>query len=467
MADFSNNFLLLADSYKASHYRQYPANTTKVYSYFESRGGVYPEVVFYGLQYILKRYFEGVQVTEEKIQQAKEFCALHFGDPTIFNEEGWRYILEKHGGKLPLLIKAVPEGTVVPTHNVLFTVENTDPHCAWLSNYVETILVQVWYPTTIATSSRGQKKTIAKWLHKTADNMNSLHFKLHDFGFRGVSSVETAAIGASAHLVNFKGTDTVAGIMLARQYYDEPMAGFSIPAAEHSTITSWGREREKDACRNMLDRFPTGMVAVVSDSYNIWETCENIWGGELKDKILARNGTLVVRPDSGDPVDSVHRVLEILGSKFGTTPNSKDFKMLPSQIRVIQGDGIDAEMIDKICQRLYENKWSAENVAFGSGGALLQKFHRDTQKCAYKCSFAVVDGKPVNVYKEPITDLGKKSKRGRLSLHKVDGKFVTIEEGLGDPATDLLVPVFQDGSMLRHYTFSDVRARAELEAGDY
>ncbi|XP_078596651.1 nicotinamide phosphoribosyltransferase-like [Branchiostoma floridae x Branchiostoma japonicum] len=459
-----DNVLLITDSYKVTHHMQYPPETTTIFSYFESRGGKFKETVFFGLQYLIKRWLVGQVVTREKIAEAKDIYKKHFGQD-VFNEEGWNYIVEHHGGKLPLLIKAVPEGTVVPVKNVLFTVENTDPKCFWLTNWFETLLVQVWYPMTVATNSREQKKIIASFLHETADNMDGLPFKLHDFGFRGVSAVEAAAIGGAAHLVNFMGTDTIASLVMARKYYGADMAGFSIPAAEHSTITAWGKNGELEAFKNMLSRFPKGLVACVSDSYDIWNACENLWGKELKNMIVKRgesNSTLVVRPDSGEPADVVVKVLTILGKAFGTQKNSKGYKVLPPYLRIIQGDGISYETLTGILERMKKLEWSADNIAFGSGGALLQKLNRDTQKCAFKCSFAVVNGEGVDVFKQPITDPGKKSKKGRLTLELQNGKFVTVQEGQGDPEKDLLIPVFKDGQLLKDYSWEEVRGRAEI-----
>eukprot|EP00118_Oscarella_pearsei_P006867 m.32025 g.32025 ORF g.32025 m.32025 type:complete len:477 (+) comp31589_c0_seq2:59-1489(+) len=461
-----DNILLAADSYKICHYKQYPPGTATVYSYFESRGGKFPATVFYGLQYILKRWLIGPVVTREKIQIAKELYQKHFSaGNNVFNEEGWIHIVEKHGGKLPLRIKAIPEGTVVPCKNVLFTVENTDPKCFWLTNFFETLLVQVWYPITVATNSRAQKETIAKYLFETADSLDGLPLKLHDFGYRGVSSVESAGIGGSAHLVNFTGTDTIAAVVYARKYYGCDMAGFSIPAAEHSTITSWGKEHEKEAYKNMLDQFPTGVVACVIDSYDVWNACEKILGEELHRNIVVREGKgiFVIRPDSGDPAKVVCKVLELLGSKFETTVNSKGFKLLPSYLRVIQGDGISYETVGKILEAMKQSRWSADNIAFGSGGSLLQRLDRDTQKCAFKCSYAEVDGKGVNVFKEPITDLGKKSKKGRLTLEIHDGQYQTVQEGAGSAERDLLVTVFENGELKKDYSFEEIRRRAEVE----
>lgn len=464
MTACNDNIILATDSYKISHHFQYPPDTTKVYSYFESRGGKWTETLFFGLQYFIKKWLTGPVVTPEKIAEAKEVYAAHFGSDKVFDVEGWQYIVDKHGGCLPLTIRAVPEGTVLPYKNVLFTVENTDPKCFWLTNYLETLLVQVWYPMTVATNSREQKVCIADYLADTADNSDGLPFKLHDFGFRGVSSVESAAIGGAAHLVNFMGTDTIAGLIMLRDYYSAPICGFSIPASEHSTITSWTKEGEKDAFLNMLKQFPEGLVACVSDSYDIWHACSELWGTALKEEVVKRagKGTLVVRPDSGDPPEIVVKCLELLESKFGSDTNSKGYKVLPPYLRLIQGDGINIDMLHTILRAMKAFKWSADNVAFGSGGGLLQKLNRDTQKCAYKCSFATVGGKDRDVFKAPVTDKAKKSKKGHLTLEKQGDNWVTVQQGAGKPEDDKLVTVFENGKLLKEYTLEEVRKNAEL-----
>uniref|UniRef100_F1L3Y4 Nicotinamide phosphoribosyltransferase n=1 Tax=Ascaris suum TaxID=6253 RepID=F1L3Y4_ASCSU len=460
------NILYVADSYKITHHSQYPKGTSHVYSYFESRGGKFPEVCFFGLQYLLKRWLVGPVVNKQMIQQAKHFYKVHFGDLDVFNEAGWNHIVDKHNGFLPLRIKAVPEGTVVPVKNVLFTVENTDPEVPWLTNWFETLLVQVWYPMTVCTNSRAQKLVIARYLYETADSLDGLPFKLHDFGYRGASSVESASIGGAAHLVNFVGTDTIAGLQLCRKYYSSMMAGFSIPAAEHSTITAWRKSGESAAYRNMLERFPAGLVSVVSDSYDVYNAVSNIWGDELREHVVdrANKGCLVIRPDSGDPSLVVVKVLNLLAEKFPIVTNAKGYRVLPSYLRVMQGDGISYETIGKILEAIKVDGWSAENIVFGTGGALLQKLDRDTQKCAFKCSHVVVNGESVNVWKNPTTDSGKRSKKGRLTLEKrEDGTIVTIQEGLGDPGKDMLVTVFENGRLLVDYTLEEIRERAEIE----
>ena len=463
------NAALLSDSYKYSHSKQYPPGTTLVSSYLESRGGAFAETVFFGLQYILQQYLTGEnRLTLSDVSEAEEMCGAHIG-PGLFNREGFRHILWDHAGKLPLKIRAVPEGTVVPIHNVLMTVENTCPRCWWVTNFFETLLVQLWYPITVATQSREIKRTILQFLNKTGDP-SLVDFKLHDFGFRGVSSVESAGIGGAAHLVNFKGTDTFYALKLIRDHYHENMAGFSIPASEHSTITSWGRENEIEAFRNMLELFPRGLMACVSDSFDIRKACSELWGGALKDKVLARDGILIVRPDSGTPRDIVLEVVQLLGSAFGSTFNEKGFRVLHPKVRVIQGDGVNKDSIYDILHNLAANGWSADNVAFGMGGALLQKLDRDTQKMAFKCSWVegvtksngVLSAWEREVYKDPVTDPGKTSKRGKLALVRRNGTLYTQPAHLTPPEEDVLQTVFENGEMRVWHSLNDIRKRAVL-----
>ena len=450
------NLILNTDSYKMSHFAQYPEGAEYVSSYIESRGGTYPETVFFGLQAFLKDYLSR-PISQADIDEADLICGAH-GVP--FNRAGWEYILKQYAGYLPLEIQAVPEGMALPTGNVMVQVVNTDPCCAWLTSYIETALLRaVWYPTTVATLSRACRNIIGGYLRDTADNQEGLPFKLHDFGARGASSEETAALGGAAHLVSFMGTDTLSGIMAARRYYQADMAGFSIPAAEHSTITSWGREGEVDAYANMIRQFggEGRLVAVVSDSYDFWNAIDNIWGGELKELVQQCGGTLVVRPDSGDPVEIVPEAIERLMVKFGCTINSKGYRELPACVRLIQGDGVCVRTIDAILAAMKARGLSADNVAFGMGGELLQKINRDTQKFAMKASAIRIDGEWRDVYKDPVTDPGKRSKRGRLALVKgLQGVTTIREDALGE-RQNMLVTVFRNGDLLQDWTFEEVR----------
>ena len=459
-----NNLIILTDSYKVTHWRQYPKNTTNIYSYFESRGGEYSEVTFFGLQYILKKYFSE-PIRKWHLDAARELLVQHFGSNSLFNDQGWKHIIKEHAGWLPLSIRAVPEGTTVGTRNVLMTVENTCPKCFWVTNYMETLLVQVWYPTTVCTRSRNAKKVILKYLQKTGDPA-LIDFKLHDFGFRGSGTVDSAAIGGCAHLVNFKGTDTLEALVAARLYYDEPCAGFSIPASEHSTMTSWGKEYEVSAFENMINQYgDNSLYACVSDSFNIYEACELLWGTILRDKVLNAKGTLVIRPDSGDPNIVVLKCLDILSEKFGYTVNQKRYKVLNPKVRIIQGDGVNERLIETLYATMVASGWSADNVGFGSGGWLLQDMTRDTSRYAFKCSAATVDGEDRGVFKDPITDAGKQSKQGRFVLYKkLDGYHTYNQEQLKDIQTnnDCLHSVYYNGNFENMETFEEIRKRAEI-----
>lgn len=462
MGRFDDNIILLTDSYKLSHYKQYPPGTENVYSYFESRvGATFPYTVFFGLQYFLRKYLSGRVVTPEKIEQAASVAKMHMGSEAgTFNREGWEYIERKHNGFLPVRIKAVPEGTKVPTGNVLMTIEATDPKCFWLVNYLETLLVQVWYPTTVATISHSVRQTIKEGLRKTGGVMEGLPFKLHDFGFRGVSSVESAGIGGLAHLVNFMGTDTLAAISCGIEYYDSGVCGFSIPASEHSTITSWGEGNEVEAFYNMLVQYPTGLVACVSDSFDIDRACSEYWGKELKQEVIARDGTLVVRPDSGEIVPMVLNVLNRLGEAFDTYENEAGFRVLNDKVRVIQGDGCTPETIKEIVDAMIHNGWSIDNIAFGMGGGLLQKVDRDTQRFAFKASSITLNGNEVDVWKQPASDPTKNSKRGRLALVGSRDSFETVREDELNGRTNRLRTVFERGEVTNLDTLDAIRQRA-------
>jgi nicotinamide phosphoribosyltransferase len=461
----AKNIILNTDSYKVSMFKQYPAGTTGVYSYIESRGGRYDRTVFFGLQAFIKEYLLE-PITQTDIEIADELLTAH-GEP--FNRAGWQYILDKHMGYLPVVIRAVPEGTVVPVKNVLATIENTDPECFWLTTWLETALLRaVWYGTTVATQSYTIKQVILDYLERTGDP-TLIDFKLHDFGARGVSSLESAGIGGAAHLVNFMGTDTISGLLFAREYYGASMAGFSIPAMEHSTVTSWGRDGEVDAYRNMLNQFakPGAILAVVSDSYDIFNAASKLWGEELREQVVQSGATVVIRPDSGDPVDVNRKLVEILGEKFGYTVNSKGFKVL-NNVRLIQGDGINELTVRSILGAFMANGWSADNIAFGMGGALLQIVDRDTQKFAMKASSACVNGEWRDVVKDPVTDSGKKSKAGRVTLWKSGGEWVSgvtaptgwTDKGIG-PFVPMLEEVYRDGKLIKEIDFATVRANAK------
>lgn len=459
----TNSYLFDTDSYKVSHYLQYPENTTSMFSYIESRtGSEYDKTVFFGLQYYLKKYLTH-RVTVEEVETAKELYALH-GEP--FNYDGWMYIAKDLKGKLPVRIRAVPEGTIVPIDNILVSIESTDPKAFWVVSWLETMLLRVWYSITVATRSYTIKQIILEALNKSSDSPETeISFKLHDFGSRGVSSQESAMLGDMAHLVNFMGTDTIVGLLGAKEYYNCPMAGFSIPASEHSSITSWGKEHEVDAYRNMLKQFakPGALVACVSDSYDLYNACEKIWGASLKQEIIDSGATLIIRPDSGHPPTVVLEVAKILDSKFGSIVNSKGYKVL-NNVRIIQGDGVNEHSIKEILDNLLNAGYSATNIAFGMGGALLQGLNRDTNRFALKCSSITVDGKTREVFKDPITDHSKKSKAGRLDLVKwANGTFQTIKLSDNQIANEFSImrTVYENGEILIEDSFESIRMRAK------
>ncbi len=450
----TSNFILDVDSYKVSHWLQYPPETTGLYAYIESRGGRYPETVFFGLQYILKRYLTQ-RIEPWMVTEAAELFVAH-GLP--FNVAGWHYIAEDLQGKLPIRIKAVTEGLVVPVQNVLMTVESTDSQVFWLVSWLETMLMRVWYPITVATQSWQLKRIIYQSLERTADDPEAeIAFKLHDFGARGVSSVESAGIGGLAHLVNFQGTDTVQALVLGRQYYQAPMAGFSIPAAEHSTITAWGQAQEVEAYRNILSQFarPGSVVAVVSDSYDLWHAIDHLWGDVLRQQVIDSGATVVIRPDSGNPVEVVAKALQKLEAHFGSIINSQGYRVLNS-VRLIQGDGVNAETIKEILAKTEALGYSTTNLAFGMGGALLQQLNRDTQKFAMKCSEVTIANQAWPIQKKPATDPGKTSKQGRLALIKTPTGYQTT----GPNPDDLLELVYENGELLRDESLAVIRSRA-------
>jgi nicotinamide phosphoribosyltransferase len=473
-SDLSLSAILDTDSYKFSHFLQYPEGMETMFSYLESRGGAFDTCTLFGLQAIVHKYLSKT-FTLEDVEEAEAFAAAH-GEP--FSREGWLHVLEAYRGHLPVRIRAIPEGLVVPVRNAILTVECIDPKCFWITNWLETMLSRVWYPSTVAIMSREAKKTWKEYLELTSDDPGGeIGFKHHDFGARGVTSQEQAMFGGAAHLLSFLGSDTVAGIAFANHYYDCAMAGFSIPATEHSTMTVWGREHEDLAIKNwvtktLVDRqVPPGMpklAACVGDSYDIFGFVEKICRPEILNLVKHSGGTLVVRPDSGDPIEVLTKVFHIFENNLpagSVVRNKKGYKVLPSYFRIIWGDGINLDSMRKILEQVTASGWSASNLAFGSGGGLLQACNRDTQKFAFKCSHATVNGRSVDVLKDPVTDPGKRSKAGRLDLvRNADGTLSTVvlEQGETSKMNSVMVDYFVDGKITYETTFDDIRDRMSL-----
>lgn len=463
------NFIFLSDSYKYTHDSMLLSNTDGVYSYFEARqGSQFDTTTFYGLQYLIKKHLTGPVITKDVIDEAEDLINDHFG-MKLFNRDGWEYILYKYDGCLPLRIKAVKEGSKIPINNVLMDVENLGgKKTAFLTNFTETVLTHVWYPTTVATLSGAGKNLLRKYLEETCsetgDILNGiLEFQLHDFGCRGTETMEASAIGGSAHLLNFNGTDTIPALRIPSGYYNskpKELFGWSVRATEHSIMTSRGEEGEFTVVEELLEKNPTGILAMVIDSYNyvrFLETC----GTKYKEKILNRDGRIVFRPDSGDIIKVSQNCLELLGKHFGYSVNNKGYKVLPNQVRVLWGDGIDLTGIDTILKVSKQNGWSSENWVFGMGGGLLQKINRDNCRFAFKCSSQLYDGAWHDVQKIPL-DKSKASKAGRLALIKLpDGSYKTIrEEELIKPEDNLLETVFECGKLIRSQSFTDIRSLA-------
>ncbi len=463
-----HNLTLMTDSYKHSHPFQYPADANYLHFYLESRGackslGNY--IKFFGLQYYIKEYLSK-PITQAMVDDAEILLKQH-GLP--FYRKGFEKIITKYNGYLPVRIRAVKEGSLIPLHNVLMTIESTDEELFWLPGMLETLLLKVWYPTTVASIGSIIKDTIATYLEQTSDSLDKLGFMLHDFGYRSVSSEESAGIGGAAHLTNFLGTDTLAAIRFCKKYYNEEIAGFSIPASEHSTMTSWGEggECEKQAFENMIKQFGDESVlyACVSDSWDFKKAIQT-WIS-LKDKVKAQKANLVIRPDSGDAIENILYALYELSKGYGFTTNSKGYKVL-DKLALIQGDGVNINSIKEILQAMQDSGYSAENIAFGMGGALLQgnfesSLNRDSFKFAIKCSSIKRGDKFHDVFKDPITDSVKKSKKGRLDLIKNSkGEYETVQlnenYSLGEyhPQSELYT-YYEDGKVLFEQNLSQIR----------
>jgi len=450
------NLIINTDGYKFSHYLQYPTDSETAYSYIESRGGKFDKVTFFGLLMFIKDYLL-TPITHADINEAEEII-VNYGLP--FNRKDWEIIVNEYNGYLPIQIEALPEGTTVPVSTPLVQVCNTDTRFPWLPSYIETALLRaVWYPTTVATYSNRCKSIIKKYLELTGCSLDALDIKLHDFGARGSSSYETACIGGLAHLVNFKSTDTVSALLYSNKFYNSQNIGFSIPAAEHSTITSWGKTFEIEAYRNMLKQFKDGMFAVVTDSYDHFNAIRHLFGNELHDAVVNHKGGIVFRPDSGNPTKIVPQTIKVLMNKFGYTHTSTGHLILKKGIRVIQGDGVSYESINEILKAMHFHNLAADNVAFGMGGELLQKTHRDVQRFAMKMSAIRVKGVWRDVFKDPVTAPNKKSKKGILSVIKTDSGYSTQKRTLLNKDIDLLQPIFFNGNLLREDNFEVIRER--------
>ena len=463
------NLITLSDSYKYSHHDQLEPGTEIMHSYMSSRGGQYEKIPVVGLQYYIKQYLLH-PISMADIDEAEEAITAH-GEP--FNRAGWIHILVHHNGYLPISSKAVPEGTVMNPHDVMLTIENTDTMVPWLTSWLETLLLKIWYPMTVAAKSLAVREALELFHIKTVGNTLGVPFAFHNFGDRGSSSVESAAIAGAAHLTQFMGTDNFNATMLVRKNYQEHMAGFSIPATEHSTVTSWGREREYNMIEYYLERNKgKPIIACVLDSFNIYKAVHFVTTS-LKEKIESEDYPIfVIRPDSGEPIQVISAIISVMETNgVAFTTNDLGYKLF-NKYRIIWGDGVTPETISEILNFAKSQGYAASNFAFGSGGDLCQNVTRDTCKFAFKCSAAVVNGVERDVFKDPITDAGKTSLKGRQTVvnwhtmgwaQKKHKQIQTIRMDEFDPEQHehFLVEIFRDGKLLKDYTFAEIRDRAK------
>ena len=499
---------LLADFYKVSHRQQYPAGTEYVYSTWIARGsrleGV-NHVVAFGIQAFVQKYlidyFNDNFFDRPKQEVLDEYIRVIRFTLGVAKPDA-SHLADLHDlGYLPLEIKAVPEGTLVPTRVPMATIENTDARFFWLTNYIETLFsVESWMPSTSATIAFEYRKLIQAYAEKTGGDLTAVPFQGHDFSMRGMASVEAAAASGAGHLLSFTGTDTIPAILFHEKYYgadiERELVGASIPATEHSVMCAYGNEGEIETFRHLIeDLYPGGFVSVVSDTWDLWRVLGE-YLPELKDKILARDGRVVIRPDSGDPVDiiagtelqwqrnnpadeytlSEKGVIEVLWDLFGGTVNEKGYKVLDPHIGAIYGDSITLDRADRIMDRLEAKGFCSTNVVFGIGSYTYQYNTRDTFMFALKSTWVQVNGVERQIFKDPITDDGtKKSLKGRVvvidnkklypktqnvwstSLSVIDK--LTLEQANGNEDVDVLKTVFFEGTPMNVQTLGEIRER--------
>lgn len=473
-----NNVINLSDSYKDTQPNMRPQGTTGVYSYYESRAGSqYPFTVVTGLQYLCLEFLCGEVVTQEKLDFAEKLNETHFLNDAVFDKSIWQNVIDNHGGKLPIRIRSLPEGTRVPVGCVMFDIENLGEttedreKLKDLVNHLETLLMWIWHPSVMATKAVTIVGRIRRLLEVCSDDpaMASL-FLYHDFGMRGATGLEAAAKGGCAALLATMGTDTKVAIPFAMKYYGAKMetTAKSIPASEHSVMSARGMCGESEVVGEILKAYPVGPVSVVGDTYNIGNFISQIMGVDFYDEIMSREGKFIVRPDSprfkGDtPENQVLWIVEKLGEIFGYTTNSKGYKVLHPKVGTIYGDGLREYNIENIYDELIANGWSVENCAVGQGGGLHQDHSRDTQRAAIKSSAQERDGKWYDVFKDPL-DASKRSKAGKLKVVDINGVLTTVRQDDKKFADheDLLKVVFENGELVNPITFDEMRKNAGI-----
>jgi nicotinamide phosphoribosyltransferase len=466
---FKPNPLRKSDSYKDTHF--YGDDVTELMSYGESRGGEFPFTQVGGLSGIIQEEFEGEFFTQKDLDEEYQNSQEHFGPGFPYKRDAWQYILDTYKGRLPIEVHAVREGSIIPTGNALFTIKSTDPKVPWIEQWTETVMQHSWYTTAVATKSRFCKEVCYRpFFDQTSDNPAAIDFILHDFGFRGATGTQAAARGGAQHLVNFRGTDTKIAMDYLHQYYGaKRVEGYSVPASEHSVMTLKGEGGEAGQVGEFLNKYPTGIISIVGDSYDIFHFAKDILCGQYRDQIRLRNGKVVCRPDSGDPVVQVPQLFDIFSEAFGFRENTKSYKVLAPCIGVLWGDGMDLYSIIAQNRAIAAAHYAIDNIVNGMGGGLLQKLNRDTIKYAIKLCNAIIAGKEVPVSKKPKTDSGKASKAGRPALLKQDkGRWVTVPDATGYSQTgNRLELLFRNGNMMRMETFDEMKATAEAQAKEF
>jgi nicotinic acid phosphoribosyltransferase len=451
---------LHTDSYKLAHFEQYPA-AKKMVAYGEFRKP-YPNIkderiVVYGIQYLVDKFLNK-QWTVEELNAASQFASKHNAGlkEYPFPRKLFTDMIAENNGYFPVKVEAVPDGTVVYPHVPVYQI-TAEGKYSGLVTYIESFLSHLWYSTTVATLSRHTKTLIKNAFDLTVDdNMRwLLGSRLHDFGYRGCASDEQAMIGGAAHLLNFDGTDTMLAAAYAHYQNNGEEFAQSIPATEHSVMTSW--PSEVDAVRNMIHHYGDGVFACVADSYDYKHFLHHVLPAVAAD-VQAKGGTMVIRPDSGDPLKSVIDGLYACQRYFGISYNKKGFKVLNNSA-IIQGDGINIEIVDNILTEVINNGFSAQNVAFGMGAGLLHKHNRDTMSFATKLSYIeYADGTSRNIMKAPKTDPEKYSLPGILKVINDDLLKVGTEEDRGN---NLLITVYDGRPVDFKEKFSNIRAKVE------
>lgn len=474
----NENPLLHTDGYKLAHMEQYPPNTEYIYSYMITRRSKkYSQVCFFGLQYYLLNYLSG-RVTRKMVNEFIETREALLGPTSDIVREQMEKLIQLQ--YLPLRIKAVPEGSTVDVGNALVTVTNTEPGYFWLVGLVESLLLKVWYTSTVATFSQKLWKLCEDYGRTSCDNCDYLPYQVHDFGYRGVSSEESDTLGGAAHLLHFRGSDTVPAISFAKKWYGaacDAIIGSTVPGTEHSVMCSYGREQELEAYQRILEAYPTGNVSIVSDTYDYWKVLTEFLPA-LKDQIMARkDGKVIIRPDSGNPEHILLGdpneedkespkylgTLRILDQIFGSTLNSHGLKILHPSIGVIYGDGMYYERIERVLGGCRDIGFEPSSVSFGCGGILLQNHQRDDLGFAFKATSVTIDGKRKAIFKDPVTDHSKKSHHGlmRVEHDKDFGKWTTFDDQSEEQEEQgELRTVFENGRVFRYDTFEEIGKRA-------